>query len=258
MSNSSDKFVLVVGATGATGKFVVQNLLDQRRKVKVIVRSETKLMNLLKEGLESNAEFVVKEAPSLLGLKDDELTSFVGDCDTIVQCLGHNITYQGMYKDGYFVSGAVEKLTTIMPDGCRFILMGSDGVAHPDGKTDPKRTLGERCVYFLLRCLVPPHVDNEKAALYLYEKCSNRKDWVVVRPTNLIDVDVADGKYENFTSQQVSPIFGDREVSRANVAHFMTQLVTDKRLFEKYNHSMPIIYNIKTTDRGSKESKKAK
>ena len=261
MSSTADKFVLVLGATGNTGRFVVQELLekqDNSRKVKVIVRSKTKMMDLLKDGgekYESNGRLVVKETPSLLSLSSDELTSFLSDCDTIVQCLGHNMTYKGMYKDGYFVSETVEKFTTAMPDDCRFILMGSDGVFHPDGKTDSKPTFGEKCVYFLLRCLVPPHVDNERSALYLYEKCS--KDWTVVRPTNLTTADSVDGQYEIFESHPESPIFGGGEISRANVANFMTKLVTDQTLYDKYNHRMPIIHGRKNTS-STNDSKKAK
>jgi len=259
MSDTAEKFVLVIGATGNTGRFVVQELLEQdSRKVRVIVRSKTKMLSLLKdgEGYESKGRLVVKETPSLVSLSNDELTSFLSGCDTIVQCLGHNMTYKGMYKDGYFVSETVEKLTTAMPDDCRFILMGSDGVFHPDGKTDGRPTFGEKCVYFLLRCLVPPHVDNERSALYLYEKCS--KDWTVVRPTNLADADSADGKYEIFESHPESPIFGSGEISRANVANFMTKLVTDQTLYEKYNHRMPIIYGNAPTTKSANESKKAK
>jgi NAD(P)H-binding len=254
-SSSSSKYVLVVGATGATGKHVVSNLLEKDRKVKVIVRSKSKMIGLLTNGdeYETKGQLIIKETPSLSSISNDELTSYLADCDTIVQCLGHVLSYQGMYKDGMFVSQTVERLTTLMPDKCKFLLMGSDGVAHPDKTTDPKQTFGERCVYWLLRCLVPPHVDNEKSALYVYEKCPT-KDWVVVRPSNLIETETADTKYEIYMSQQVSPIFGDRETSRANVAYFMTQLVTDDTLWEQYNHCMPVIYNMKKDD----QSKKAK
>jgi hypothetical protein len=143
-----------------------------------------------------------------------------------------------MYKDGYFVTSVTKSLCKAMPAGCRFIMMGSDGVANPDG-SDPKRAFSERCVLFLLRWLVPPHADNEMAALHLH-KNRDQVDWTVVRPTDLIDAEVSD--YDIFDNSTGS-LFGAGTATRANVAHMMVRLVTDDTIWKKYKHMMPVLFD---------------
>ena len=162
-------------------------------------------------------------------------------------CLGHNLTFEGMYKDGYFVSTVTKSLCEAMPSGCRFIMMGSDGVNNPDG-SDPKRVFSERCVLLLLRWLVPPHADNEMAALYLHEH-RDSVDWSVVRPTDLIDAEVSE--YDVFDTQ-IGSLFASGVATRANVAHMMVRLVMEESTWSKYKHSMPVLY-----DKPKPEEKKA-
>uniref|UniRef100_A0A7S4AX65 NAD(P)-binding domain-containing protein n=2 Tax=Pseudo-nitzschia australis TaxID=44445 RepID=A0A7S4AX65_9STRA len=257
--------VLIVGATGATGNHVARMLLDRGdTTVVAVARSKGKLMDLLK--IDDNKEepnLIVKET-TILDMAPQELTEITEGCGAIVSCLGHNISFRGMYRDGYFLEQTVQKLTKSMlkskeKDGsnCRFILMGSEGVAHPDGKTDPKRSNFERCVLFLLRWLVPPHADNEKAALYLHQNPSF--DWSVVRPGDLFnkkEVKDDDSKgakgYEIFDHPQ-GALFGDNPTARSDVADFMVGLATmDQNTWEeKFNHKMPVVY-------GKKEEEKCK
>lgn len=135
------------------------------------------------------------------------------------------------------VTDAAKRLTKAMPKGCKYILMGSDGVSHPDKKTDKPRAFMERSIIFLLRYLIPPHADNEGAALYLYEN-RDKFEWSVVRPIDLIDAEVSE--YDIFEQQQ-GPLFGDGTATRANVADFMVKLITDEATWGKYKHKMPII-----------------
>jgi hypothetical protein len=153
-------------------------------------------------------------------------------------CLGHNMTFSGMYRDGYFVSNVVKTLCESLPEkGCRFILMGSNGVANPDG-SDPIRPLWERCVLSLLRWLVPPHADNEMAAQYLHDN-KEKVDWSVVRPTDLIDADVI-SEYDIFDMTE-GPLFGSASATRVNVADLMVRLAVEDTIWEKYKHAMPVL-----------------
>jgi hypothetical protein len=142
-----------------------------------------------------------------------------------------------MYKDGYFVSSVTKALCESLPKGCRFILMGSNGVANPDG-SDPKRSFWERCILSLLRWLVPPHVDNEMAAKYLYDH-REKVDWSVVRPTDLMDADVI-SEYDIFDTSEGS-LFGCGIATRVNVADLMVRLAVEDTTWEKYKHAMPVI-----------------
>jgi nucleoside-diphosphate-sugar epimerase len=72
----------VAGATGATGKFVVQQLLDKGHNVRVIARSKERMISLLNE---QNADYhqdhlSVTEA-SILDLPSTTLEELTKDCD---------------------------------------------------------------------------------------------------------------------------------------------------------------------------------
>jgi uncharacterized protein YbjT (DUF2867 family) len=75
--------VLVVGATGATGKHVVQMLLDKGQNVHVIARSKENMLGLLKKQ-DYGDRLTITEA-SLLDLKDEEISEKTKDCKAIVR-----------------------------------------------------------------------------------------------------------------------------------------------------------------------------
>ena len=103
----------------------------------------------------------------------------------------------------------------------------------------------KKCIIWLLRLLVPPHIDNEEAADYLRTKIGqndNTIKWVVVRPSSLIDEEDV-SEYKTHSSPTRSAIFNDGKVSRVNIAAFMNKLITDQNLWEKWKGQMPVIYN---------------
>jgi NAD(P)H-binding len=168
-------------------------------------------------------------------------------------CLGHSLTFQGMYRDGMIVLGATKALTSAMPRGCRFVLMGSAGVENPDMKTDPIRPFSERCLLFIIRWLVPPHWDNEQAAMYLHQH-RDEVDWSVVRPPELIDGEASD--YDVFPCPQGS-LFGTGVSTRANVAHFMVRLAIEPETWSKYKHHMPTLYDKQKPETATPETGKS-
>jgi len=261
---------LVVGATGATGKHVVKQMLNLGHHVKVIARSKERMLDLLKEEKANDKTKLldVTEA-SLLDLKQEELEKLTQGCDAVVQCLGHNMTFEGIFgHPRRLVTEATQRLTTAAaaskaPDGGqpKFILMGSNGVANPNGM-DEIRPRSERTIIFLLRYLIPPHADNEGAAAYLHNlREKQKKDgkevkWVVVRPDDLIDDDGKISKYNVYDKPQKG-LFGGGEVTRANVAHFMVDLVTKDETWKKWEYQMPVLMNVeKTEDKDKSELKK--
>ena len=80
---------LVLGATGATGKHLVRQLLEQNQSVRAIVRSKEKLVESLPNITHDN--LVIFEGTAL-DMTDDEIQECVIGCDAIVSCLGHNMT----------------------------------------------------------------------------------------------------------------------------------------------------------------------
>ncbi|MDO6472776.1 NAD(P)-dependent oxidoreductase [Maribacter sp. 1_MG-2023] len=236
--------VLVVGASGATGSQLVEQLLIEKHKVKVIVRSPEKLP----ESWITNNDLQIISA-SLLELSDTEMIAIVSNCDAVASCLGHNLTLKGIYgQPRKLVTDASRRLCHSIKSNnpkkpIKFILMNTTGNRNRD--LNEPISFPQKCVIGLLRLLLPPHLDNEKAADYLRTQIGqNNKsiEWVAVRPDGLInEEEVTD--YEIHTSPIRSAIFDAGKVSRINVGHFMASLITDNNLWKKWKGQMPVIYS---------------
>ena len=83
---------LVVGASGATGIRLVEELLNREQYVKVIVRSPEKLPVTIK-----NHERLSVICASVLELSDKEMEQHVAGCNAVASCLGHNMTFKGLF-----------------------------------------------------------------------------------------------------------------------------------------------------------------
>jgi len=83
---------LVVGASGATGRLLVEQLLSRGQNVRAIVRSPDKLPEILK-----NHDHLSVIRASILDLSDAEMAQQVKWCDAVASCLGHNMNWKGIY-----------------------------------------------------------------------------------------------------------------------------------------------------------------
>jgi nucleoside-diphosphate-sugar epimerase len=234
---------LVVGASGATGALLVENLLNRGVKVKAIVRN----IGTLSEALREHQNLVAIQA-SLLEISASDLARHVDGCNAVASCLGHNMTFKGIYgQPRRLVTDATQRLCDAVsanePEGpVRFVLMNTTGNSNRD---IPERTsFAQSCVMTLIRLLLPPHVDNEQASEYLRSGSGNNKniEWVVVRPDSLTD-ETQISEYEVYTSPIRSAIFDAGSTSRINVGHFMADLITDDDIWGKWEGQMPVIYN---------------
>lgn len=242
--------VFIAGATGATGRLLAEDLLNRGVQVHAVVRS----LDNLPDALKNHPHFTYHQA-SILDLKDAEIQEQVRGCDALASCLGHNLTFKGIWgKPRRLVAQAVQRLCNAVKDNqpkamVKFVLMNTAG--HSNRALDEKTTFGEKIVLGLIRQLVPPQRDNELAADYLRVAIGQEdKDlqWTVVRPDTLVNSDqVSD--YEIYPSPITSAIFKPGTTSRINVAHFMAQLIADQNLWDKWKGKMPVIYN-----KGSVES----
>lgn len=241
---------LVVGATGATGRLLVEQLLAGGHHVKVIVRSAGRLPSPPPPAPEEGGEvrLAVMEA-SLLEVSPAELADFARGCDAVVSCLGHNLTFKGLLGPPYrLVTQATRRLCeAIQANGedqpTKFVLMNTTGCRNRD--LNERISLAQHAVIGLLRILLPPHADNEAAAAYLRTKIGGAApsvEWVAVRPDALTH-EGAVTDYELHPSPIRSAIFNSGKTSRINVAHFMVQLLTDEALWTTWRGEMPVIYN---------------
>jgi nucleoside-diphosphate-sugar epimerase len=230
---------LVIGATGATGRHVVQMLLDRGQKVRTIARSKER-MEMLLEG-DFGDRLIISEA-SILDLSQSKLDELTSGCDAVVSCLGHIPDFKGIWGEPRkLVTEAVISLTTsIGSQKTKFILMSADGVANPNGNDD-RRPFLERLTLTLLRLLIPPVADNEAAALYVHSLGKDTSiEWCVVRPGDLIEGDVSE---YNMTPKPCFGLFGAGKSTRANVGHSMVQLILNDDEWEKWKFQMPVLTN---------------
>ena len=235
---------LVVGASGATGRLLVEQLLNRGQHVRVIVRSPDKLPELLT----SNGNLSVIRA-SVLELSDAEMSQHVSGCRAVALCLGHNMSLKGIYgHPRRLVTDATRRLCNAIKankseEPTKVVLMNTAGNSNRD--LHEPISFGQRCVIALLRLLLPPQVDNEKAADYLRVKIGQNDgaiEWASVRPDDLINEDQVT-EYEVHSSPIRSAIFDAGTTSRINVGHFMADLITDDDIWNKWKGQMPVIYN---------------
>ena len=235
---------LVVGASGATGQHLVSQLLKQGQHVRAIVRDAEKLP----ESLRNESRLFIIEA-SISELSDAKMAEHAAGCDAVASCLGHNITFKGMYrKPRRLVTDAARRLCAVIKANkpekpIKYVLMNTSGNRNRD--LNEPISFGQKCVIALLRLLLPPHVDNEKAADFLRIKIGQDNpmiEWTAVRPDGLINESEVT-EYEVHPSPIRSAIFDAGKVSRINVAHFMATLIGNDDLWQKWKGQMPVIYS---------------
>jgi nucleoside-diphosphate-sugar epimerase len=236
--------ILVVGATGATGRLLVAQLLTRGQDVKVILRSPDNLP----EALRNHNRLSLIHA-NVLDLSDAEMVKHVNGCDAVASCLGHTISLKGIFGPPHrLVTDTTRRLCHSINANksekpTRFVLMNTTGNSNRD--LHESLSLGERCVIGLVRLLLPPHVDNEKAADYLRTNIGQNDraiEWVVVRPDTLINEDKVT-EYVVNPSPTRSAIFNAGQTSRINVGHFMADLITIDDTWNRWKGQMPVIYN---------------
>ncbi len=236
--------ILVVGANGATGKHLVNQLLDAGHTVKAIVRPSGKIP----EAWSSNKKLILIRA-GIVEMGVDEMAGYLKDCRAVASCLGHNLTRKGIFgKPRRLVTDTVELICDAVKKNApaepiRFVLMNTVGNRNRD--LQESVPFGERIISRLLRFLLPPFVDNEKAAGYLRVHIGKKNqlvEWVAVRPDSLIDEDeVTD--YDVYVSPIRSALFNPGKTSRINVGHFMARLLTEDDEWMRWKGKMPVVYN---------------
>ena len=158
--------VLIVGASGATGRLLMEQLLDRGQNVRVIVRSPESLPEAIK-----NHDHLSMIHASILDFTDAEITQHVRGCTAVASCLGYNLTWKGVFgHPRRLMTDATRRLCNAIKENKaekprKFVLMNTAGNSNRD--LEEPISFGQRCVIGLLRLQLLPHVDNEEAADFL-------------------------------------------------------------------------------------------
>ncbi|MCK5922705.1 MAG: NAD(P)H-binding protein [Methylococcales bacterium] len=236
--------ILIVGATGATGRLLTEELLNRGHLVKVIVRSPNKLPTAIR-----NHENLSLIHASILDLSDAELRQHVNECDAVASCLGHTLNLKGMYgHPRKLVTDATRRLCGAIRanapvQSVKFVLMNTTG--NSNRGLDEPIAFAQKGIVGLLRLLLPPHADNEQAAEYLRSEVGQEDkliEWTAVRPDSLIDENKVTA-YDIHPSPIRSAVFDPGQTSRINVSHFMADLISENAVWQEWRGQMPVIYN---------------
>lgn len=233
---------LVVGATGATGRLLVAQLLQRQVRVRALVRSAEGLP----ADLRAHPHLEILTG-AILDFDDSALERLVEGCEAVGCCLGHPITVKGIFlPPRRLVTDATSRLCNVLQNRrsapVRFVLMNTTGNRNRD--LDEPRTLAERLVIGALRVVLPPQADNEDAAEFLRSHIGPTHpviEWAAVRPDTLIDEETV-RPYSVHSSPNRSPIFNAGKTSRIAVAHFMADLMTDSETWAAWKGRMPVVY----------------
>lgn len=232
--------VLVVGASGATGRLVVDQLLSRGVEVNVIVRSLHSLPD------RTNLH---KIEASVHNLTSSEMAKYLKNCNAVVSCLGHNLTLKGIFgKPRLLVTEALQSIYRAIKSNetegvVKVILMNTTGNSNRDIPETPP--LSQRMIVSILRALLPSHVDNENAADFLRTQIGQNDkviEWVAVRPDALTDEEEVT-RYDVYNSPIRNAIFDSGVTSRINVGNFMAELILNESTWAKWKGQMPVIYN---------------
>lgn len=233
---------LVVGASGGTGKHFVDQLLEMGHEVKLIVRPTA----MIPDNWKNNETVHIIQA-NVLEISEDEMAEHLRECNAVASCLGHNMTWKGIFGEPRkLVSDTIHLLCNAIkknePDEpIKIALMNTTANLNRD--LNEPNSIVQGIVIGLLRYLLPPHVDNENAADFLRTAIGqndNFMEWVAVRPYGLINEDkITD--YEVYPSPGRPAIFDPRKTRRINVGHFMAELITNNEIWNKWKGQMPVI-----------------
>ncbi len=231
--------VLILWASGATWKHVVQQLLNTWKEVKAMVRSTSKIPDWWGK----NSKLAIITA-SISEMDEDEMVNLLIDCEAVVSCLGHNLTFTGMFLHPRKLVTDAMKLVYLAREKMswenqiKIILMNT--VANTNRWINETISTKQKVVIRLLRTFFPLHLDNEQAADYL--RLNPYKNWVAVRPDALINEDKVT-EYIAYESPIRSGIFDPGKTSRINVWNFMMRLILEEDLWNKWKWKMPVLYN---------------
>jgi nucleoside-diphosphate-sugar epimerase len=233
--------VLILGASGATGRLVASELMKRMMSVRIVVREHAVLPQSSKEN--PLMEVVTGDVDTFT---QQAIEGLLKDCGAAVCCLGHRTTIRGIFgKPHRLVIHAVQKVTTAMEAlSCSQKLILMSTTAYTNKQDGEKNRFGEALVLSLLKVLLPPHRDNMLAADFLVHRIGTRGafSWVAVRPDTLIDAENP-SEYELFSHTNRSPVFNAGKTSRINVAACMAELLADEQLWEQWKYKTPVLYN---------------
>jgi putative NADH-flavin reductase len=199
----------IFGASGPTGKLVVQQALEQGHRVTAFVRSPEKFT-------QSHSDLTVIKADAL---SPSTFENHLKGHDVVLSALGIGQSF----KDTALYSESGKNIIEAMRKSGvnKFICLTSGGVEDDDPSFE--------FIYKLIfkRLLRKPYNNMKKLESYL--QSVNDIDWIIVRPSRLVDTPLT-GVYR--VSARYAPKGGSK-ISRADLAQFMLKQLNSNEWLRK-------------------------
>lgn len=193
--------IIVFGATGGVGQYVVKQGLEDGFEVTAFVRNPEKL-----QVSHQNLHVVQGDARN-----QEEVTAAIAGHDAVVSCVGSS---QGMKK-----SSEIQEMVKCMVNGMvehqvkRIVYTASAGIDKEIPGVSGK---------LVMTMLKNPLADHRAAVDYIL---AHDLDYTIVRPMGLTN-DPFTGKYR---ISETSVPENARSIPRADVAHFIVKAINDPR-----------------------------
>ncbi len=202
--------LLIIGATGGTGRELVKQALELGHKITILVR---------------NSEKVLTSHPSLqvingnvLNLK--EVEQAVSGQDAVISSLGHKRFF---IKTNILSEGTKNIIASMEKQNVkRFICITTLGI------NDSRFRLGLYYTLFTIPIILFFYFRDKSKQEKLI--MNSKLDWTIVRPGQLTNSKLT-GEYQ--VGNNVGNYFMTKTISRANVAHFILSQLCDKTFFHK-------------------------
>jgi uncharacterized protein YbjT (DUF2867 family) len=191
--------ILVLGATGATGRLIVSKAVSKGYEVTALVRSKAKAIDL------ASAELVEGDVRDPAAL-----TRAIAGCDAVVSSLG---TAMSPFREVTLLSTATRALVSVMAQQNIRRLVCITGLGAGDSRGHGGFFFDRLFLPLMLR-KVYEDKDRQEDAIR-----ASTLDWTIVRPTVLNDKP-AHGSIKALTD--LSDIHGGT-IARADVADFVVQ-----------------------------------
>lgn len=212
--------IFLLGATGDTGYEVLKKLISENHKVKILVRTPSKLNTADIPNLQKDQIEVIQGSV----MEAEKLIDLFKDCDAIVSALGtgKNNSYTEIYSKGGRNIIAAMRSNQIK----RLITITSALIDMSDTSTDN----------FFLNRIIRPNFNKIYSDQTRWETILDDTtdiNWTCVRPTYLVNQEFT-GRYR--IKNQHCPPKG-RKIGRSDLADFIVKVLYSN----EYIHQKPVL-----------------
>ncbi|WP_437373774.1 NAD(P)-dependent oxidoreductase [Maribacter litoralis] len=209
--------ILILGATGRTGKWILAEALEQGYKVNCLVRKAEEINQ------NHSALKIYKGSPESIS----ELESALKGCDAIISALNisrkSDFPWSKLRTPKTFLSDVMKNIITLSTK----IKIDRIVVCSAWGVADTEKEIPLWFNWFIKNSNIGvAYKDHERQENLLKSSTLN---WTIVRPSGLVDLSKSQTIIESYNNEPKPKI----TISRKSVAEFMVQTLSDEKLIGK-------------------------